>query len=305
MDEIVKCLGTPYFKTKDFVLYNIDCIEGMEKLSNSKIKIVLTVTSPPYNIGKEYEENKEINEYVSWCEKWMKLIYKITSDNGSFWLNLGYTKVEKKGRCVPISYLLWDKTDFFLNQEIVWHYGAGVSCKNYMSPRNEKFLWFLKDSEDYIFNLNEIRDKNVKYPNQKKDGKLRCNPLGKNPTDVWDIPKVTSGKDRSSKERTDHPAQFPLEVIERIIKGSSNEGDLILDPFMGSGTVAESCLSNNRIVIGFEINEDYCKIIKKRINNMQKKITPKRKVKEEEKEEEEDITEDIAERKKKKFSVKN
>ncbi len=134
-----------------------------------------------------------------------------------------------------------------------------------LSPRNEKFLWYVKNPEQFSFNLDAIRDKDVKYPNQKKNGKLKCNQEGKNPTDVWQFPKVTSGKKRSSKERTPHPAQFPLAVIDRIVKGCSNSGELVLDPFMGSGTSAVAALSNGRQVIGFEINPRYCEIAADRI----------------------------------------
>jgi adenine-specific DNA-methyltransferase len=107
----------------------------------------------------------------------------------------------------------------------------------------------------------------VKYPNQKKNGKIKVNLKGKNPTDVWEFPKVTSGTNRASKERTPHPAQFPLKVIERIIKASSNVNDIIFDPFMGSGTTAVAALGLNRQVIGFEIKRDYCEIAAKRIDD--------------------------------------
>lgn len=139
--------------------------------------------------------------------------------------------------------------------------------EKFFSPRNEKFLWYVKDPNNYIFNLDDIRDPNVKYPNQKKNGKIKVNPLGKNPTDVWSFPKVTSGKNRASKERTSHPAQFPITVIDRIIKASSYEGDLIIDPFLGSGTTAIAALSLNRQVIGFEIKPEYCEIATQRIQN--------------------------------------
>jgi adenine-specific DNA-methyltransferase len=129
------------------------------------------------------------------------------------------------------------------------------------SPRNEKFLWYVKSPEIYTFNLDEIRDPDVKYPNQKKNGKLKCNPLGKNPSDVWILPKVTSGANRSSKERTTHPAQFPEAVIKRIILASSKPGDVILDPFMGSGTTALVASKLGRRVIGFELSSRYIDLI--------------------------------------------
>lgn len=242
-----------------------DCLEKMKNIPDKSVQ--LCITSPPYNIGKKYEEIMKLGDYISWCIKWINEIHRVTKDNGSFWLNLGYFKVQKKGKEVPIAYLLWDKTPFYLLQEIVWYYKAGVSTKKTFSPRNEKYLWYLKDPENYIFNLDDVRDKNVKYPLQKKNGKLKCNPLGKNPTNVWSIPKVTSGKNRASKERVNHPAQFPLEVIDRIIKACSNEGDLILDPFAGSGTTAIACVNTNRNYICIEKEEKYFNIIQERINN--------------------------------------
>jgi len=114
--------------------------------------------------------------------------------------------------------LLWDRSPFYLIQEVVWNYGAGVACRHQFSPRNEKFLWYVKDPNNYLFHLDKI----VKYPNQKKNGKLKCNPLGKNPTDVWQFPKVTSGKKRSSIERTAHPAQFPVNC-EGMQSGKSSD----------------------------------------------------------------------------------
>jgi len=151
---------------------------------------------------------------------------------------------------------------------VVWNYGAGVAAKKALSPRNEKFLWYVKDPERYTFNLDEIRDPDVKYPNQKKRGKLRCNTIGKNPSDVWQIAKVTSGTDRASAERAPHPAQFPVDLITRIIKGFSHPGELVLDPFMGSGTTAEVCIQENRNVIGFEIRRDYCEFIARRLQRV-------------------------------------
>lgn len=258
-------LGKPDVEAPGVAIYRQDCLEGMKALPPGIVD--LTITSPPYNIGKEYEQRLKLEEYVNWCAKWIADIHRITVNNGAFWLNVGYCEVPEKGLAVPISYLLWDKTPFYLIQEIVWNYGAGVACRKRLSPRNEKFLWYVKDIESYTFNLDEIRDPDVKYPNQKKNGKLKCNPLGKNPSDVWQIPKVTSGKNRASKERTPHPAQFPIQLIERVIKGASNENDLVLDPFMGSGSVAEAAARDNRYVIGFELESNYIEHAKSRLEN--------------------------------------
>ena len=265
LDDILSILGKPYFQGHNCSIYNMDCLEAMRRLPNELIK--LTVTSPPYNIGKEYEEPLLLEDYLGWCEQWIAEVYRITSPNSAFWLNLGYMPIPGRAKAMPIPYLLWDKNPFYLIQEVVWNYGAGVAGRKFFSPRNEKFLWYVKDADNYVFNLDDVRDPNVKYPNQKKNGKLKNNPNGKNPTDVWQFPKVTSGKNRASKERTSHPSQFPEVVVERIIKASSNQGDLVLDPFMGSGTIASVALYLQRPVLGFEIHEQYCELIANRLES--------------------------------------
>lgn len=261
--DISKLLGKPYFQSCNCLIYNLDCLEAMAILPDQSIN--LTVTSPPYNIGKEYENLLPLDDYINWCKKWITEVYRLTLYDGAFWLNLGYLSIKNRAKAIPISYLLWDKIPFYLIQEIVWNYGAGVAGSKFFSPRNEKFLWYVKNPEAYTFNLDDIRDPNVKYPNQKKNGKIKVNPLGKNPTDVWEFPKVTSGQNRSSKERTPHPAQFPSAVIQRIITASSHENEIVLDPFLGSGTTAMVALDLNRLVIGFEIRQDYCDIAANRI----------------------------------------
>jgi adenine-specific DNA-methyltransferase len=261
--DISKLLGKPYFQSCNCLIYNLDCLEAMTILPDQSIN--LTVTSPPYNIGKEYENLLPLDDYINWCKKWITEVYRLTLYDGAFWLNLGYLSIKNRAKAIPISYLLWDKIPFYLIQEIVWNYGAGVAGSKFFSPRNEKFLWYVKNPEAYTFNLDDIRDPNVKYPNQKKNGKIKVNPLGKNPTDVWEFPKVTSGQNRSSKERTAHPAQFPSAVIQRIITASSHENEIVLDPFLGSGTTAMVALDLNRLVIGFEIRQDYCDIAANRI----------------------------------------
>ena len=263
IEKFIDLFGEPYYKNDYGILYNLDCLKAMKNIPDNFIN--QTFTSPPYNIGKEYEQIMKLDDYIEWCKNWISEIYRITAKNGSFWLNVGYLSIPTKGKAVPIAYLLWNISQFYLQQEIVWNYGAGVAAKRFLSPRNEKILWFLKDKDNYTFNLDDIRDKNVKYPNQKKNGKLRCNTIGKNPSDVWQIAKVTSGYNRSSVERVNHPAQTPRDLLDRILLAGSNENEIILDPFCGSGSTFESCISNNRYFIGFEIRKDYCELTKSRI----------------------------------------
>lgn len=271
IDQVVEFLGEPFCRGERYAIYNSDCLAGLQKLPCDLIN--LTITSPPYNIGKEYEKPLPLNEYLDWCGDWINEIHRVTHSDGAMWLNLGYVAVDKKAKAMPLPYLLWDRVPFFLIQELVWNYGAGVATKHSLSPRNEKFLWYVKNNHQYTFNLDEIRDPDVKYPNQKKNGKLRCNTIGKNPSDVWQIAKVTSGENRSSSERAPHPAQFPTDLIDRLVKGFSNKNNLILDPFMGSGTTAECALKQNRYVIGFELRKDYCSHIQERLNKVEAELS--------------------------------
>ena len=269
LPSIRKALGAPAYEDQDVLLYHGD---SLELLKHMKPMVNLTVTSPPYNIGKEYEAVRPLEEYVIWSQEWISLVHRCTSPNGSFWLNLGYVSVEDRAKAIPLPYVLWNTIPFFLIQEIVWNYGAGVAGRLFFSPRNEKFLWYVKNPENYVFNLDSVRDPDVKYPNQKKNGKLKCNPLGKNPTDVWQIPKVTSGASRSSKERTPHPAQFPIALISRIINASSNAGDIVLDPFVGSGSTIEAAIRNGRRVVGIEANRTYIETAIRRIKEVRRDL---------------------------------
>lgn len=266
-------LGEPVYSDSRFMVFQGDCLPLMRSLPEGLID--LTVTSPPYNIGKEYESIRDVDKYIDWCADWIGEIHRLTCAAGAFWLNLGYFALPGRAKAIPIPYLLWDRVPFYLMQEIVWNYGAGVAAKKGFSPRNEKFLWYLKDSEQYTFNLDDVRDPDVKYPKQKKHGKLKCNPLGKNPSDVWQFPKVTSGTDRASPERTPHPAQFPLAVIDRIVKACSNPDDVLFDPFLGSGTVVEAALRNGRRAIGFELKAEYLPITAQRVEKLKREASQK------------------------------
>jgi adenine-specific DNA-methyltransferase len=266
--EVIKDeLGPPYYESSDVLLYQGDCIELMGRLSGSSID--LTVTSPPYNIGKEYERIQPLADYITWSSKWMGRVYELTAPRGSFWLNVGYVPVPDSGKAVPLAYMLWNQSPFYLIQEVVWNYGAGVAARHSFSPRNEKLLWYVRNQEDYYFDLDSVRDPDVKYPNQKKNGKLKCNQIGKNPSDVWQIAKVTSGTNRASKERTPHPAQFPSALVERVIKACSPKGGLVLDPFIGSGTTATVAREHGRLSVGIDLRADYLDIAVSRLEQSQ------------------------------------
>lgn len=274
MLSVREALGEAFYESENVLIYHVDSTVALDRLPKGVFDLI--VTSPPYNIGKSYEKVVSTETYLGWCRSWLRLLPRVLSSRGAFWLNVGYLS-DERARCLPIAYLLWDAVlpSMYLQQEVVWNYGAGVACKNYLSPRNEKFLWYVHDRDDYVFNLDAIRDPDVKYPNQKRNGKLRCNPLGKNPSDVWSIPKVTSGEHRASLERTEHPAQFPEALVERIVLGCSHAGELVLDPFGGSGTVAAVALKTKRKAVIFEIKRDYCVIARERIVALEKELREK------------------------------
>jgi adenine-specific DNA-methyltransferase len=263
LDHVRSALGPAAYDRGGALIYRGDCVELLPKLGPL---VQLTVTSPPYNIGKEYETRLPLEKYLDWSEQWINLVYNATVIDGAFWLNLGYVPVEGRGKAVPLPYLVFERVPFFLIQEVVWNYGAGVAARYSFSPRNEKFLWYVRNPGQYVFNLDDVRDPDVKYPRQFKNGRLKVNPLGKNPTDVWAIPKVTSGENRSSKERTAHPAQFPIALVERIIKACSNTNQLVLDPFVGSGSAAQVSLGLGRPFVGMELEQRYIDIASTRLD---------------------------------------
>ena len=238
--------------------YHGDALNMNEILKSESIDLV--VTSPPYNIGKEYEEVIHLDDYLDFMQQWMSKAERTLTTDGSFWLNIGFRKESDGRQYVPWEYEVYpvirDEMNISLVQQVIWHYKAGVNCRHRFSPRKETWLYCVADLDDYIFNLDKVRVP-AKYPNQKKDGELKVNPKGKNPGDVWDIPKVTSGKGRASPERTEHPAQYPEDVIERIIKASSNPGDVVLDPYLGSGTTMKVARDLGRSCIGIELEKEY------------------------------------------------
>lgn len=238
-------------------IYNEDCVEGMKKIEDNSVDLV--VTSPPYNIKKKYKSYKDdlsLHEYLNFLKEVLCECSRILKTKGNIMINVA-NYIDKEGNAIPISYFIFNMLEELglkFRQEIVWYFQGGLSATKKLSARYENILWLYKD--DYVFNLDSVRVKEWKRVDK------RNNPNGKNPTNVWEINRVAYG----SKEKTEHPAQFPLAMIERIVKGWSNENAIVLDPFMGSGTTAIACVNNNRNYIGFELDEEYYNIANERIN---------------------------------------
>jgi len=229
---------------KTDIVYQEDCIEGMKKIPDNSIDLVLT--DPPYNINKAEWDN--FQNYLKWCENWLEECKRVLKPNGSIYVFASYYWV---------SYLsvIMDKK-FKLINWIIWNYRSGFGVRTKWASRYEPILFYVMNKKDYTFNLDEVR-----IPHRCPD--KRNNPIGRNPTDVWDIERISG----NYKERTKHPTQKPLKVIKRIIQASSNKEEIILDCFGGSGTTAIACLETNRKYILFENNPQYFKIINERIQS--------------------------------------
>lgn len=237
--------------------YRGDCLDLLSSIPDKTVQLI--ITSPPYNIGKEYEKKLDIQEYVYQQSKVIDECARILKDEGSICWEVG--NYVNNGEIIPLDILLYNsfvKNGLRLRNRIVWHFGHGLHCTKRFSGRYETIIWFTK-SDDYTFNLDNIRIPQ-KYPGKKhfkgpNNGKYSCNPKGKNPSDVWDIPNVKN----NHIEKTSHPCQFPIALVQRLILALSNEQDIVFDPFLGVGSTAIAGIINNRKVAGSEINKNYFK----------------------------------------------
>jgi adenine-specific DNA-methyltransferase len=192
----------------------------MRSLPNESMHLI--VTSPPYNIGKEYEKKTTNELYIEQQAATIAEAVRLLHPRGSICWQVG-NGIED-GEVFPLDILLYPKFKdhgLRLRNRIVWTFGHGLHCQKRLSGRHETILWFTK-SEDYTFNLDPIRIPS-KYPEKKhfkgpNRGKISSNPLGKNPSDVWEIPNVKS----NHVEKTDHPCQFPVALVERLVLGLTN-----------------------------------------------------------------------------------
>ena len=248
-----------------FDIYHGDCLDFLKKTEEKIFKLI--VTSPPYNLRKSYEHKKSLDEYLKIQTEVIVECIRVLSDSGSICWQVG--NFVEDGEIIPLDiyfYNIFKRNGMKLRNRVIWHFGHGLHCKKRLSGRYETILWFTK-TDDYTFNLDPIRVPQ-KYPNKKhfkgeKKGELSCNPLGKNPSDVWEIPNVKN----NHPEKTEHPCQFPIELIDRLVLSLTNENDIVFDPYVGTGTSIISALKNKRKGIGCEILKKYVSLSKKRIND--------------------------------------
>lgn len=244
-----------------------DNIEFMRSLKKGSMNLI--VTSPPYNIGKEYEKRTSLDLYIESQAATIAEAVRLLNSKGSICWQVG-NHVDD-GEVFPLDiilYRIFKDHGLRLRNRIIWTFGHGLHCQKRFSGRHETILWFTKD-DDYTFNLDPIRIPS-KYPDKKhfkgpNKGKVSGNPLGKNPSDVWDIPNVKS----NHVEKTDHPCQFPVGLVERLVLGLTNPGDNVLDPYLGVGSSAIAALKNGRNAYGCDITEEYVDVARDRIAQLE------------------------------------
>ncbi|WP_234554464.1 DNA-methyltransferase [Thermus caliditerrae] len=247
------------------VIYSGDCLELLAQVPDASIALV--ITSPPYNIGKPYEDRTDLEAYLSWQERVIQEAVRIIKPTGSLVWQVG--NYVENGEILPLDILLYPifkRQGLQLRNRIVWAFEHGLHAKRRFSGRYEVALWLTK-SETYTFHLDRVRVPQ-KYPNKRhfkgpKKGQISSNPLGKNPGDVWIFPNVKA----NHVEKTAHPAQFPVELVERFVLALTEEEDWVLDPFGGSGTTLIAALMHRRKGAMAEILPDYVTIAKQRLRD--------------------------------------
>jgi len=262
----------------EIVISNGDCVEILSQVPDEIVKLI--ITSPPYNIGKEYEKSVSLENYLEILRPSIEQIVRVLAQDGSICWQVG--NYVKEAEVFPLDvyfYGLFKEYGLKLRNRIVWHFEHGLHASKRFSGRYETLLWFTK-SDEYTFNLDNVRVPS-KYPGKThfkgdKKGLPSGNPLGKNPSDVWkivvqdwetclwEIPNVKA----NHPEKTLHPCQFPIELVERCVLALTNEKDWVLDPFSGVGSALLAALKNERRAFGCEKETEYIEIAKQRIADL-------------------------------------
>ena len=264
-------IAKTFMPTANVTLFHGDRLTLLKQIANSGSQAELIVTSPPYNTGKEYEEQTTLAAYIEGQRQTIEACVSVLSPTGSICWQVGHY-IEGSGtnkEAFPLDLVLYPVFKSFglkLRNRIVWHFGHGLHERYRFTGRHETILWFTRDVDDYTFNLDPIRVPQ-KYPGKRayrgpRKGKPSGNPLGKNPSDVWDMPNVKA----NHVEKTGHPCQFPVALVERLILGLTNRGDLVVDPYIGVGTTAAASVLHERRAAGADIESRYLEIARQRVH---------------------------------------
>jgi len=254
----------------DYLLWNGQVESFLKRLPDTTT-FDLIVTSPPYNLGKEYETRVELSKYLAWQEKIIDMVVPRIRPGGSLCWQVG--NFVENNEVFPLDMELapiFKKQGLRLRNRIIWQFGHGLHSRKRFSGRYEVVLWYTKSDSaksDYTFNLDPVRVPS-KYPGKKhfkgpNVGNFSGNPLGKNPEDIWSIPNVKS----NHIEKTIHPCQFPVGLVERLVLSLSNPGDLVFDPFAGVSSTGVAAALHDRRFWGCETVKEYVDIGVKRITD--------------------------------------
>ena len=270
----------------DVVLFEGDCMALLADIPSGSVNLV--ITSPPYNIGKRYERATSLQKYLSNQESVIAEINRVLAPTGSLCWQVG--NYVQKGEVFPLDvyfYEIFKRLGLKLRNRIIWRFNHGLHASKRFSGRYEVILWFTK-SDEYVFNLDPVRVP-AKYPGKRyfkgpKRGQLSGNPLGKNPSDiwdvvkqdwedsVWDIPNVKA----NHPEKTVHPCQFPVELVERCVLALTHPDGVVLDPYCGVGSTIIAALQHDRKAVAAEQDATYVAITRERIQKFMQGTLPLR-----------------------------
>ncbi|WP_298577882.1 site-specific DNA-methyltransferase [uncultured Luteimonas sp.] len=268
--KLAKSTKSPALLKHDYVMVEGDCEALLASLPKEPL-FDLIVTSPPYNIGKSYEKKTGLDIYLGWQERIIAELIPRLKDGGSICWQVGNYVHNNEVFPLDIEFApIFKQHGLRLRNRIVWQFGHGLHNKRRFSGRYEVVMWYTKSGakdEVYTFNLDAVRVPS-KYPGKRhfkgpNAGNLSGNPLGKNPEDVWGIPNVKS----NHVEKTDHPCQFPVGLIERLVLALTNPGDLVFDPFAGVASAGVAAAIHGRRFLGAELNPSYVQTGVQRIND--------------------------------------
>ncbi len=270
-----KPIETGFRPEAEIVVYNGDVSEFVAEIPDDSVALI--VTSPPYNLGKQYENRVSIEQYLETQTQVIAQLHRVLREDGSLCWQVG--NFVEDGEVYPLDilyYPIFKALGMKLRNRIIWRFGHGLHASRRFSGRYETILWFTK-SDHYVFNLDAVRVP-AKYPGKRhfkgpNRGKPSGNPLGKNPSDVWEIvfqdweeliweiPNVKA----NHPEKTIHPCQFPIELVERCVLALTNEGDWVFDPYMGVGSTLIAALMHRRRAMGCEKEGEYVTVARQRI----------------------------------------
>ena len=246
------------------------CVDNrrfMRGLGDESMQLI--VTSPPYNLGKKYEAKSSLDQYLDAQSAVIEECVRLLKPEGSLCWQVG--NYVENGEIVPLDAVLFPvfrKLGLQLRNRIVWRFGHGLHCTKRLSGRYETLNWWTK-TPAYKWNLDPIRMPS-KYPEKRyfrgpRVGELSGNPLGKNPSDVWEIPNVKS----NHVEKTIHPCQFPVELVERLVLSMSDPGDAVFDPYVGVGSTLIAAAMHKRDAYGCDVDQEYVNVARERLMQLE------------------------------------